>query len=83
MHYQLLYAVWQCVCVFVCVSVWEREKGCLYSHVSGGKFYFEKIIAIFSSGKNYYMYMEKLSYLPSDLADVYTYLHASENSVMQ
>ena len=29
----------------------EREKGCIYSHVCGGKFYFEKIIAIFSGAK--------------------------------
>ena len=32
-----------CVCVCVCVCVREREReGCLYSHVSGGKFSFEK-----------------------------------------
>ena len=31
-------------------------EGYLYSHVSGGKFYFENIIAIFSGGNNYYMY---------------------------
>ena len=37
-----------CVCVCVC----EREKGCLYIHVSGGKFYFEKIMAFSSRGKN-------------------------------
>ena len=33
----------------VCVRERERERGgagCIYSHVSGGKFYFEKIIAI-------------------------------------
>ena len=42
-----------------------------------------KNIAIFSGGKSYYMYGEKLPYLSSDKADVYTYLHASENSVMQ
>ena len=40
-----------CVCVCVC----EREKGCLYSNVFGGKFNFEEIIAMFSCGKNYYM----------------------------
>ena len=60
-----------------------RDRGgYLYSHVSGGKFYSEKIIAIFSGGKNYYMSGEMLPYLSSD-ADVYTYLDASENSVMQ
>ena len=48
-----------CVCVCWCVCVY------LFSHVSGGKFYFEKIIAIFSGGKNYYMYGEKLPYLSS------------------
>ena len=39
-RYRLRYAVRQCVCV------------CVYqhSHVSGGKFYLEKIIAIFSGG---------------------------------
>ena len=52
------------VCVRVCAR-W-REKGCLYSHFSGGKFSFEKIIAIFSWGKNYYMYVEKLPCLSSD-----------------
>ena len=72
-----------CVCVCGRAGGRERQKGCLYSHVSGGKFYFEKIIAIFSMGQNYYMYVEKLPYLSSDEADVYTYLHASENSVMQ
>ena len=51
--------------VCVCVCVRERER-CIYSHVSGGKFFFEKIIAIFSWGKNYYMYVEKLPYLSSD-----------------
>ena len=45
--------------VCVCVS------GYLYSHASGVKFYFEKNIAIFSGGKNYYMYGEKLPYLSS------------------
>ena len=56
------------VCVCVCVREREsgRERGYLYSHVSGGKFYFEKIIAIFSVGKYYYMYGEKLPYLSSD-----------------
>ena len=29
----------------------ERERGYLYSHVSGGKFYLEKIIAIFPGAK--------------------------------
>ena len=29
-----------CVCMCVCVCVFVREReGCLYSHVSGGKFY--------------------------------------------
>ena len=42
-------AVYVCVCV--CEREKERERG-VYSHVSGGKFYFEKIIAIFSGGKN-------------------------------
>ena len=44
-------------CVCVCVYVFE---GYLYSHVFGGKFYFQKIIAIFSRGKTYYMYGKKL-----------------------
>ena len=44
----------------------EREKGAYTVHVSEGKFYFEKIIAMFSWGKNYYMYVEKLPYLSSD-----------------
>ena len=35
------------VCVCVCVCVWQREGGCLYSHVSGGKFYFEKNVSHF------------------------------------
>ena len=63
------------VCLCLCVY--------LYRHVSGGKFYFEKIIAIFSGSKNFYVFGEKLPYLLSGYADVYTYLHASENSVMQ
>ena len=50
----------------MCVCVCETERGYLYSHVSGGKFCFEKIIAIFSGGKNYYMYGEELPYLSSD-----------------
>ena len=54
-----------CVCVFLCVYVCVCVCVCgyLYSHVCGGKFYFKKIIAIFSGGKNYYMY--KLPYLSS------------------
>ena len=39
--------------------------GYLNSHVSGGKFYLGKIIAIFFGGSNYYMYGEKLPYLSS------------------
>ena len=58
-----------CVCVCVCDRAREREverEGYLYSHVSGGKFDFEKIIAIFSGGKSYFMYGGKLPYLSCD-----------------
>ena len=71
----------------VCVCVRERERerereGDAYTVISpvGNS---PLMIVIFSWGKNYYMYVEKLPYLSSDKADVYTYLHASENSVMQ
>ena len=40
-----------CVCVCMCVCAREREKWYLYSHVFGGKFYFEKIISIFPGAK--------------------------------
>ena len=64
-----------CVYLCVCLCVCERERG-IPSYVSGGKFYFEKIIAIFSGSKNYYMYGEKLPYLSSDQADdIPTYMH--------
>ena len=62
----------------------ERERGYLYSHVSGWKFYFEKIIAFFPgaktttcTGKSFNTFrVTKQTFIP-------TYLHASENSVMQ
>ena len=35
-------AVCVCVCVCMCVCLCEREKGCLYSHVSVGNSTFKK-----------------------------------------
>ena len=53
------------VCVFLRERERERERVPIQSCL-GGKFYFEKIIAIFSWGKDYYVYVEKLPYLSSD-----------------
>ena len=55
------------VCVRVCVCVREREREGAYTVMSPvGNSPLKKMIVIFSWGKNYYMYVEKLPYLSSD-----------------
>ena len=54
------------VCVCVCVCVRERERERERERAYTGMSPVGKIIAIFSWGKNYYMYVEKLPYLSSD-----------------